>query len=598
MAKTYINTKNLRFLLHQVHGVEEVLAQEQFAHFDAEAVDMLVDAAKQFSDTYLFPHYEGMDRDEPKLVDGEITVHESVLPYIKAAGEAGWIGASAPLDDGGMQAPAMLSVATGLIFAAGNNAATPFVGLTASVVNLFVEYGTAEQKATYLDKLISGEWQGTMCLTEPQAGSSLSDIVSSATPQADGSYKIKGQKIYISGGDYQGIENVVHMFLARIDGAPAGTKGISLFIVPKFRDAGQTPNDVTVAGVYHKVGQKGIPATHLMFGEDDDCVGYLIGKENKGLNCMFKMMNEARIGVGVGATGVASAAYHASLEYAQERPQGRRLDDRDLSKPQTLIINHPDVKRMLLLQKAVVEGSMSLAILCGKYADMAHVLEGEEAANAHLLLEILTPILKTYPSEMGIISISNGLQIFGGGGFCEDFPVENYYRDIRIFSIYEGTTGIQSQDLLGRKVTMKQGAAMKLLFAEIQKTTEAASTFEDLKPYVEILNEKLQKIQEVSMHLVGFAMQGKIERFLSDATLYMELFSIMTIAWQWLAQAVAAKQQLLTQSLGEDEKAFYESKIHTMKYFYHYEVPKTLGLVQRLLDNEVLTIESEKELAW
>ncbi|MEM6343206.1 MAG: acyl-CoA dehydrogenase [Bacteroidota bacterium] len=598
MAKTYINTKNLRFLLHEVHAVEDVLAQEKFAHFDTESVNMLVDAAKQFSDTYLFPHYEGMDRNEPQLVDGEITVHESVIPFIKAAGEAGWIGASAPLDDGGMQAPSMLSVATGLIFAAGNNAATPFTGLTASVVNLFVEYGTPEQKAAYLDKLISGEWQGTMCLTEPQAGSSLSDITTSATPQPDGSYKIKGQKIYISGGDYQGIDNVVHMLLARIDGAPAGTKGISLFIVPKNRDGGQKPNDVSVAGLYHKMGQKGIPATHLMFGEDDDCVGYLIGEENKGLSCMFQMMNEARIGVGVGATGVASAAYHASLEYAQERPQGRRLDDRDLSKPQTLIINHPDVKRMLLLQKAVVEGSMSLAVACGKYADMADALEGEEAANAHLLLEILTPILKTYPSEMGITSISNGLQIFGGGGFCEDFPLENYYRDIRIFSIYEGTTGIQSQDLLGRKVTMKQGAAMKLLFGEIQKTVAAASTFEELKPYVDILNEKLQKVQQVSMHLVGFAMQGKIERFLSDATLYMELFSIMAIAWQWLAQAVAAKQQLLTQSLGEDEKAFYESKLHTMKYFYHYEVPKTLGLIQRLLDNEVLTIESEKELAW
>ncbi|MEL6650754.1 MAG: acyl-CoA dehydrogenase, partial [Bacteroidota bacterium] len=282
--------------------------------------------------------------------------------------------------------------------------------------------------------------------------------------------------------------------------------------------------------------------------------------------------------------------------------QGLRLTQVAIVKTATLrtllCINHPDVKRMLLLQKAVVEGSMSLAILCGKLADLSHSLEGEEAENAHLLLELLTPILKTYPSEMGLTSVSNGLQIFGGGGFCEDFPLENYYRDIRIFSIYEGTTGIQSQDLLGRKVTMKQGAAMKLLFAEIQKTVAAASTHDDLKPYVDILNEKLQKIQGVSMHLIGFAMQGKIERFLSDASLYMELFSIMIIAWQWLHQATIAKQQLLTQSLGEDEKAFYESKLHTMKYFYHYEVPKTLGLIQRLMDTEVLTIEDEKELTW
>ncbi|MEL6650998.1 MAG: acyl-CoA dehydrogenase family protein, partial [Bacteroidota bacterium] len=333
MAKTYINTRNLRFLLHEVHAVEEVLAQEEYAHFDREAVDMLIDAAKQFSDTYLFPHYEGMDRDEPKLVDGEITVHESVLPYIKAAGEAGWIGATAPMDDGGMQSPNMIAVATGLIFAAANNAATPFVGLTAAVVNLFVEFGTPEQKEVYLPKLLNGDWQGTMCLTEPQAGSSLSDITTTAVPQADGSYKIKGQKIYISGGDYQGIDNVVHMLLARIEGAPAGTKGISLFIVPKIRPSDNATNDVSVAGVYHKMGQKGIPATHLMFGEQDECVGYLVGEANKGLGYMFQMMNEARIGVGVGAAGVASAAYHASLEYAQERPQGRRLDNRDLSQP-------------------------------------------------------------------------------------------------------------------------------------------------------------------------------------------------------------------------------------------------------------------------
>lgn len=600
MAKNYFNLENLKFLLHQVHELEEVLALPAYAHHDAESIDMMVDAAKQLADTYLFPHYEDMDRHEPQLVDGKITVHKSVVPYMKAAADAGWISANAPLDEGGMQAPYMLAVSTGLILAAANNGATPFLGLTTAAANLLVGFASEEQKATYLPKLFEGKWQGTMALTEPQAGSSLSDIITTAYPQADGTYKIKGQKIYISAGDYEGIENVVHLLIARIEGAPKGSKGISLFIVPKHRiaeDGTLQDNDVTVGGLYHKMGQKGIPATHLMFGEKEDCVGQLVGEENKGLSYMFKMMNEARIGVGVAAAGVASAAYHASLEYAQERPQGRRLNNRDVKQEQSLIIEHPDVRRMLLLQKAVVEGSMSLAVHCGKLVDLSHAGEGELAEQSHLLLELLTPVLKTYPSEMGMVSISNGLQILGGAGFCEDFPLENYYRDIRIFPIYEGTTGIQSMDLLGRKVTMKQGAAIKLFFAEVQKTIEAARTHEELRQYADILQEKMQKLQAVSMHLVGFAMKGEIERFLADATLYMELFSILTIAWQWLKQATTAKQQLLTQSLTQDQAEFFAGKIHTLKYFFHYEVPKTLGLMERLQDTEMLTLYTEKEWA-
>ena len=597
MAKNYFNLQDLKFLLHEVHGMEGIFALPHFAHFDRESVDMMIDAAKQLADHYMFPFYEEVDRNEPELVDGEITVHKSVIPFIKAAGEAGWISATAPMEVGGMQAPYTLAVASGLITAAANNALSPFLGLTAAAANLLVEFGSEEQKEKYLGKLLSGDWQGTMALTEPQAGSSLSDITTIAYPQPDGTYKIKGQKIYISAGDYVGVENVVHMLLARIEGAPNGTKGISLFIVPKWRtgENGENEfNDVTPAGVYHKLGQKGIPATHLMYGEKDDCVGYLLGEENKGLSYMFRMMNEARIGVGTGAAGVAAAAYHASLEYAQERPQGRRLNDRDLSKPQTLIINHPDVRRMLLMQRAVVEGSMSLALQCGKYVDISTAGEGEEAEKNHLLLELLTPVLKTYPSEMGMISISNGLQIFGGGGFCKDFPLENYYRDIRIFPIYEGTTGIQSQDLLGRKMTMKQGAALKLFFKEVFKTTTEASQHEELRKYAAILQTKMDKLKEVGTHLAGFALKGDIERFLADATLFMEFFSIITIGWQWLKQGIAAKQALLTQNYHGKSAEFFDGKILTMKYFFHYEVPKTLGLAERLLDPEVLTIESEK----
>ena len=597
MARQYVNMKNLRFMLHQVHNLEEVLQQDYYEMHDLESMDMMLDAAKQMADTYLFPHYEDMDRNEPQLENGEITVHSSVRPFLDAMGEAGWLGAVAPMEVGGMQIPEMLGVAAAFIMSAANNGATGFTGLTTGAANLIVSFGSKAQQDKYLPQMFGGVWQGTMALTEPQAGSSLSDVQTTATPMPDGSYRIRGQKIYISAGDYTETENVVHMLLARIDGAPLGTKGISLFIVPKYRDGASGElvfNDVTPAGVYHKMGQKGTPATHLMFGEKDDCHGYLVGEPHRGLSYMFQMMNEARLLVGLGAVSIASAAYHASLQYAKERPQGRRYRDgeRDLSGPQTLIINHPDVRRMLLLQKAIVEGGLSLVMECARFADLAKA--GDHAAREHydLLLDLLTPIAKTYPSEMGIVSISNGLQVLGGGGFCTDFPLENYYRDIRIYPIYEGTTGIQSQDLLGRKVVMKDGKAVKLLMAEVQKTLEAAATFDDLKPYVRQLQEKLATLQEITLHLVPFALQGKVERYLADANLYMEFFGIVVVAWQWLKQGVVAKQHLLS---GSEDRAFLESKLHTMKFFFHYELPKTLGLATRLLDDTMLTLVPEAE---
>lgn len=599
MASKYFSQRNLTFLLNQVHKAEMLTQFPHFGHFDSESMEMMLDAAKKLSDTYLFPNYEDMDRNEPQLIDGKVHVHKSMGPFLAAMAEGGWLGAAAPMEYGGMQIPAILGVAAGFIMTAANNGAMGFTGLTTGAANLILSFGTEEEKATYVPKMFDGKWQGTMALTEPQAGSSLSDITTTAYPAPDGSYRIKGQKIFISGGDYEGVENVIHLMLARIEGAPKGTKGISLFIVPKYRIENETLvwNDVTPAGLYHKMGQKGTPALHLMMGEKDDCHGYLLGQANQGLSYMFQMMNEARILVGLGASSIASAAYYASLEYATERPQGRRLNDRNLDQPQTPIINHPDVKRMLLLQKSIVEGGLSLVMQAAMYWDMTKITEGKEKEDYELLLELLTPVVKTYPSEMGVVSISNGLQILGGSGFCKDFPLENYYRDIRIYPLYEGTTGIQSLDLLGRKVVMNQGAAMKLLFAEVQKDITAAKNFEELRKYAGILGEKMQKLQEITMRLAGIAMKGEIELFLSDATLYMELFGLLVVAWQWLKQATTAKQAILTENPQGDELEFYESKIHTMKFFFAYEVPKSLGLMQRLMDDEVLTIAMEKERA-
>ncbi len=399
-----------------------------------------------------------------------------------------------------------------------------------------------------------------------------------------------------------GAENVVHFVLARIDGAPLGTKGISLFLVPKYRQEGEQLvfNDVTVAGLYHKMGQKGSPATHLMYGEKEDCHGYLLGEPHRGLAYMFQMMNEARIAVGIGAAGIASAAYYASLKYAHERPQGRPLNNKkNLAQEQILIIHHPDVRRMLLMQKAIVEGSLSLALQASLYADLEKVSEGTEKHRYQMLLDLLTPVVKTYPAEMAIQSISQGLQILGGAGYCKDFPLENYYRDIRIYSIYEGTTGIQSQDLLGRKITMNQGEAMQYLNAEIFQTIESAKSYEELKPYAELLETSMSRIQSVLAHLIPFAMKGDIERYLADANLFMELMGITLVSWQWLKQGISAKQSLIRGVQGV-EAEFYLSKLHTMRFFFHYEIPKTLGLEHRLKDVTMLTLATHEDtvLEW
>ena len=441
---------------------------------------------------------------------------------------------------------------------------------------------------------------GTMALTEPQSGSSLSDIVTSAKLGDDGTYSIEGHKIFISAGDHQCCDNIIHLVLARMEGAPAGTKGISLFIVPKYLPTsdGLQDNDVYTAGEFDKMGQKGYVTTHLVFGDNKKCKGYLVGEANRGLKYMFQMMNGARLEVGLTGAAIASAAYHSSLQYAKERPQGRKLDGsggKNMNAAQTLIINHPDVRRMLMLQKSVVEGCASLLLLCGKYLDLSHyAVEEGDREKYHNLLELLTPIAKTYPSEMGQVSTSNGMQVLGGYGFTTDFPLEQLYRDIRITAIYEGTTGIQSLDLLGRKVLMKNGAALMSLMQEINNDIALAATYEELRPYGDKLKGALGQVQKVLQHLTPFAMKGDFERFLADATIFMEMTSTVIIAWQWITMAAKAKQSIVTGQMKQSQK-FYDAQIHTMKFYFKYELPKINGHIETLLSDEVLTIVEEEK---
>lgn len=597
----YMNMDTLRFQLQQVHQLESLFQYPRYQEYDLESINIFLDAVKGFSDRELYPVFREMDEKPAYFQDGRIVVHPAVGTAMRKGGELGLIAATFDHEDGGLQMPGMALLAAYFIMEAANNHIPGYLGLTDGAARLIATFGNERLKETYVPKMLAGEWGGTMCLTEPQAGSSLSDITATAYPTEEGYYKVKGQKIFISGGDHEYNENFIHLLLARIEGAPAGTKGISLFVVPKKRiaeDGNLLPNDVITAGDFQKMGQRGYCTAHLVFGENDDCRAWLVGEPHQGLKYMFQMMNDARISVGRGGLSIASAAYHASLQYAKERPQGRRVMDSGKKDPRqepVLIIEHADVRRMLLLQKAIYEGSLSLLLLASKYHDLEQVAEGQEKEKYSLLLELLTPIAKAYPTEKGKEAADNGLQVLGGYGFCSDYILQQYYRDIRIMTIYEGTTGIQSLDLLGRKVTMENGRAVQLLAAEMQQTIRRAMTFDELKPYARQLGEKMQLSQKALNFLLPFAMKGEYERFLSDATVFLEFFGALVVGWLWLDMAIAARHALVTGNAGYTPE-FYESKILTMQFYFKYELPRMEGLATTLMSGDVLTILQEKEV--
>lgn len=603
MAK-YMCMDTLKFLLFDVHNVEEILKYERFADFDRSSFDILLDSAKSWADQDFYPYYREMDEKPVYYKDGKTYSHPILKKIFSHAGENGWLGAYFDNEDGGMQMPHSIANATNHIFEAANNNIPGYLGLTSGAAHLIATFGNEKLKKQYIPNMLAGKWGGTMALTEPQSGSSLSDIVTSAIPVSDGVYKIKGQKIFISGGDHEAADNFVHLTLARIEGAPAGTKGISLFVVPKFRvteDGGLEYNDVNAVADFQKLGQRGYSTVHLVYGEQDQCMGYLVGEAHQGLKYMFQMMNGARIDVGMTAASTASAAYYASLQYAKERPQGRKIlntGTKDVTEGQTLIINHPDVRRMLLLQKAIIEGSLSLLVACSKHSDIAHCDTGESKENHDLLLELLTPVAKTYPAEMGRIAINNGLQVLGGYGFCMDFPLQQYLRDIRIMSIYEGTTGIQSLDLLGRKIPMQGGKAMQLLTAQMLETINEAQQYESLKAYANQLSKSMQVIQKAMEYLMPYAMKGDYENYLADATIFMELAANVIIAHQWLKMGVKAQDALDSPDRSYDV-TFYEAKIHTMKFYFKYELPKISACLETLTSQDKLTfVDNVKELIF
>ena len=602
MADKYVDIDTLKYLLYDVHELEKLLERERFIDHDKESLDMFLDSSKDFADRELFPYFKEMDENPAFHKDGQVYVHKQVETMMKKGGELGFISSSFDYEVGGLQIPLMASTASSYILDAANNHLPGYAGLTQGAAELIIHFAKKDLLDKYVPDMLAGNWGGTMCLTEPQAGSSLSDIVTKATPHENGYYNISGQKIFISAGDNQYLDNIVHLVLARIEGAPKGTRGISLFIVPKNRkldDGSLEPNDVTSVADFQKMGQKGYCTTHLGFGDKDDCRGWLVGEENNGLSCMFVMMNAARIGVGRAASAIASAAYYASLQYANERPQGRKLSSdgkKNVEESQSLIIEHPDVRRMLLLQKAVVEGSMSLVLLAAKYYDLENTAQSkEEKIKYNTLLEMIIPVVKTYPSDAGAYSVNNGLQVLGGYGFCSDFILQQYYRDIRISAIYEGTTGIQSQDLLGRKITMNNGEGLKLLLAEIIETITKASNYPELKEYCDSLSEKIKLSEKILQSLMPYALKGDFEKYLADASIFMEFFSLVIVGWNWLEIAANSHQALKDENKKYSD-IFYKSKIETMKYFFEYEIPKAIGHSEIIMNPSSVTIKKEEEI--
>ena len=576
MSETLLSSRNLAFELYEVLDAEGLTRRERFAEHNRETFDAAIGTARSIAEKYFAPHNRKGDENEPRYENGQAMLIPEVKPAVDAFLEAGFLNAARSFEAGGMQLPTLLSQACFAHFQAANAATTSYPFLTMGAANLIESFGTDEQKQRFLQPMIDGRFFGTMALTEPHAGSSLSDIRTRAEPASDGTYRLKGNKIFISGGDHPLSENIVHMVLAKLPDAPPGVKGISLFIVPKFlvNDDGSLGerNDVLLAGLFHKMGWRGTTSTALNFGDNGECVGYLVGKPHHGLSYMFQMMNEARIGVGMGAVMLGYAGYLYSLEYARERPQGRVPDSKDPSTAPVAIIQHADVRRMLLTQKSYVEGAFDLGLYAARLFDDTTTLENEaERKQAHELLDLLTPIVKSWPSEFCLKANELAIQILGGHGYTREYPVEQYYRDNRLNPIHEGTHGIQSLDLLGRKLAQNGGAGLKQLIRLIANTAERATAYESLTALREPLEQLVARLQTVTIGLLTDLAQGKVNSSLANSALYLKVFGHTVIGWRWLEQAIRAEEGLAKGNAADAD--FYKGKLQAARYFLTWEVP-------------------------
>ena len=595
----FLSRRDLAFQLNEVQSLGAVLGFGHYAEHDAQSCEAMIDAAVKLAADKFWPHAAKADAEEPTFDGQSVKQPPEVKAAVQAYIEAGFLGAAFDAEDGGLQLPWLVTTAINFAFCAAAIGTAGYSFLTAAAASLLRAHGSEAQRARWLPRMLAGECFGTMCLSEPQAGSSLGDIKTRAISQADGRYRIVGNKMWISGGE-QGIsDNIVHLVLARIEGAPAGVKGISLFLVPKRHLAEDgSPgalNGVRLIGLNHKMGYRATTNCALAFGDGEDCIGELVGTPGQGLACMFHMMNEARIGVGMGAVAIGTAGYHVALDYCRSRPQGRALGNKNPDAAQVNIIEHADVRRMLLAQKAYVEGGISLGFHCARLVDEQRAHPDPEARKAAAqLLDFITPIVKSWPSDWCLKANELAIQCLGGYGYTRDYPVERLYRDNRLNPIHEGTNGIQSLDLLGRKVFGDGGKGLRAYSALLLQTAEAAAGDAELAGYAKALKAAVARIASTTAVLGGEAAQGRVEKALANSHAYLELLGHTTIAWVWLKQALVARAAAPTASA--TDAGFYAGKLAACRYFFVHELPKTEAWAALLqsLDTTVLDIQKEQ----
>jgi alkylation response protein AidB-like acyl-CoA dehydrogenase len=619
MPDLICSRRDLAFLLYEWLEVERLTERPRFAEHSRETFDAALDTAEQIATELFAPHNRKSDLNEPTFDGERVRLIPEIGAALKAFIAAGLMAAEHDEQYGGMQLPVSVAKACYAWFKGANIATASYATLTVGNANLLLAYGSPAQIDAFVRPQLAGRFFGTMCLSEPQAGSSLSDVATRAEYEGDSPlgprYRLFGNKMWISGGEHDLADNIVHLVLAKIpgpDGKPVpGVKGISLFAVPKFlvsvvgagADARVTVgerNDIALAGLNHKMGYRGTTNCLLNFGEGRftpqgkrGAVGYLVGEAGRGLAAMFHMMNEARIGVGLGATMLGYGGYLHSLDYARSRPQGRPLGPagKDASQPQIPIIEHADVRRMLLAQKSYAEGALALNLYCSRLVDDEHTAPSEaERRDAHRLLEILTPIAKSWPSQWCVEGNSLAIQVLGGYGYTRDYAVEQYYRDNRLNAIHEGTHGIQAQDLLGRKVVMDDGAALKLLASRMQDTIRRAGAAQhpDTRRWADLLAQKLQQVAAVTRAAWS---GGDPRRALANATPYLEAFGHVVLAWIWLEQSLAASAHY-----AEHDSDFYHGKWQACRYFYLYELPKVDAWLEPVQTQDTTTLEMSP--AW
>ncbi len=591
MAQVITDKRDVEFVLHEQLEVEKLAKHERFAEFTKKTVDLILSEARNLAVKEMLPVFKIADEEGCKLENGTVKVPEPFHRIYDLFKEGEWIALCDDPKWGGQGMPAAVAQAVKNYFYGANFPFTLTILLSHGAGKLVERFGTEKQKNLFLKKMYNGEWSGTMLLTEPQAGSDVGALTTTAVKNDDGTYSLSGNKIFISSGEHDLVENIIHPVLARIEGAPAGTSGISLFLAPKIwvNDDGSLgePNDVVCTGIEEKMGIHGSPTCSLTLGGKGQCRGTLLGEENKGMRAMFVMMNEARLDVGMQALGCASASLQNALNYARERVQGRHLLAGGKDAPPVPIIQHPDVRRMLLNMKAYTEGGRSIIYFIGFCEDMIHVSKDPaEITRYQGLIDLLIPIAKGYVSDRAFEVCSQGVQIFGGYGYTKEYPQEQLLRDCKITHIYEGTNGIQAMDLLGRKLGLNKGQPFRDLLTEIRKTVEAAknlSGLEDLAEKTEAISVELEKTADFIGRMA--ASDYTLTAF-SHAYTFMDVTGDTVTAWMLLWRAVVAAKKLQEGAKSKDT-VFYEGQIATARFFINTVLPVTFGKI-----NVILTLDS------